>query len=147
MSSQFDAFWAEKGQEHSEIAKLMSQKDVWALDEELGRRLDEFAEQVVSNNGIKIETIAQQADFVQLQAWLSSEKSLMLASVLDQYNPNLIVNLLNMAGQDTQIAEPLRLFIERIATFSKARLIIDLFNEHRVRRIENLIYRVMNNES
>lgn len=145
MDTQFDTFWHSKGLEHTEIVKLMSLKEDWALDEELGRRLDAFAEQAVAAGGVKIESLAEQYDFVQLQAWLTSEKALMLASVLDEGNPNLIVNLLKLAGETKPIGEPLTLFIERIATFSRARLIIDLFNENRVRRIEQLIYKVMNN--
>lgn len=139
----FAQFWSARGQDCTEIIALMSQKEPWALDNDLGLRLDEYAN-LLSNGDINdLAQAIEKEDFIQLQAWLSSEKALMFASMLDEANPNLIVEILRLAGTTTDMSEPLRLFSERIVTFSRARLIADIFNIDRVRRIEKLARAVM----
>lgn len=138
VESIFQRFWSDKGEDCSEIVALMSKKEPWALDNDLGLRLDEFAKLLCQGDLGDLNEAVEKADFVQLQAWLSSEKSLALASMIDDVNPSLIIDILNMAGSSTDISDPLRLFTERIVTFSRARLIADLFNTDRVRRIEKL---------
>ena len=133
----FERFWSAKGADCLEIVSLMSQKEPWALDNDLGRRLEVFAEALTLGGDNLIGAIEKE-EFVQLQAWLSSEKALMIASLFDEFNPTLMVETLEMAGSSVGISEPFRLFLERIITFSRARLMSDLFNIDRVRRIEKL---------
>ena len=138
----FDRFWQGKGSEFSEIIGVMSQKEPWVLDRDLGMRLEAFAEAISEEAGFQLDGLAEQHDFVQLQAWLSSEKALMFASLLDDTNPRLITDILEMAGNRGPSGDALALFVERIATFSRARLLSDLFSVDRVRRIEKLTRKV-----
>jgi hypothetical protein len=138
IASIFDRFWAGKGSDCLEIVRLMSQRESWALDQDLGKRLDLFAETLTTGQLEGIADSINREEFVQLQAWLTSEKALMFASMLDEVNPLLMIETLELTGSTSNLTEPLALFLERIVTFSRARLIGDLFSEDRVRRVEKL---------
>lgn len=134
VSGLFERFWEARGEECICIIRAMSKKDVWQLDLDLKGKIDSLCH-AIESGGIeeRLDTISK-LDYIELMSWLSSEKSLALLSEFEKVKAGLTVELLE--ANSLKLGSAFKIFVERIHTFSRAKLLSEIFDKSRIQRVE-----------
>lgn len=134
ISNLFERFWEARGEDCISIIRAMSKKDVWQLDLELKSTIEKVCRSI-EKGGIedRLDAIGQQ-DYIEMMSWLSSEKSLVLLSEFEKAKEGLTVELLQTSNM--KLGSAFKVFVERINTFSRAKLLAEIFDKGRIQRVE-----------
>lgn len=138
LSETFANFWLKKGEEVVAIAEIMTQKEPWAMDRYVLDRLDSLYFALQNANFLKHRDELVLADMVTLSSWLSSRNALALLGRFDEVAPGVILEMME-SEEVKSLGNVFSVFIERITTFSRARLIGDLFSVDRMRKMEKIL--------
>jgi hypothetical protein len=134
VSTLFERFWEARGADCISIIRAMSKKDVWQLDLELKSAIDSVCI-AIERGGLdaRLDALSQQ-DYIEMMSWLSSEKSLVLLSEFEKEREGLTVELLQISNM--KLGSAFKVFVERINTFSRAKLLAEIFDSNRIQRVE-----------
>lgn len=136
----FETFWREQGAEVLELIHEMNKRESWALDAQVGNRIDLLLNKLKTTKAIDLGVV-DKADTVVLLSWMSSSKSMVILRELENIRPGLSEELITIAQP---LGPILKVFLERISVFSATKMLLHIFNVDRIRLIEQEVANAMN---
>lgn len=142
--SAVNKYWEKKSKRIQRIIELMESMEDWMVDdhEEIIKALDKFG---INLEKTKQEKLIKQKDsFLNLLAYLSSGRSLMIIIWIDQkFDGEIIPKIIEYAqekkGENELIEKTTQLLIDRLNTLNSLELLGQIFSPTRLEMIEKIL--------